>query len=1369
MKRLFGNFVLIVGGLLFVLTLAPAAQLKEARVTQIVSDVKLLPEQAAPRPAVVNDPVRAGTAVRTGTQSRSELTFNDLTITRLGANTIFSFDEGTRTMNLRDGAVLFQVPKGSGGATIKTAAVTAAITGTTGIGEYHPATATNPHVLSKWLCLEGTFHLILPNGQSVELGPGKMVSTNGESFSKVLTFDIEQVMATSLLVTGYDTTLASKPLIEIEQRLQLELKIAGGFVAVNSFAYLDPSDVVSAVDQGVEAEEANQTSPTATPTPPTTPTPTPGKFGALTVIASPDPYVITSGTTIQTDPTITTNGQTSFGKIWRGPAEDGPLSAFIFGSTSAFDTASGFDAELNGDMGGAGFKFNSLQLTGNPKISTAGGSVNLGLIAVNDITSGGPGGVLTFAGLRGLLLATQNGSITLGPEISFAGLREITFYARGSSSILTLASNVSTTNKIRLYGEGGIKLSSNLSTDMLLAFIGGDFDFTAGSMSANTISIFAGGDIHFTLSGPLTFDTTDFRLEADGNINVNDALSVSQTNTDQTEGLNISLLAGGAINIAGDLSLTNRTSNIDTGANILVNSGVNTTIGGALTLLVDNSGGSHIGTGGNILVRTGGDLTAGSVIAFVNNRNGGSILSGGNLTFNIGGALTTQDDAQTGENAGESLYLLVSTRNDGNGGGTIGSNVVLSLTAPSVSVAGNLLAVISTNLGGHVPAATLNIDISGNLVVQGNAADANTFGVVEGAFAAIENQGTFDQNGGLITGGTIGSDAIINLRVSNIPSADLDVEIDNLLGGHIGRDALIRITVPNTINTQGDVFFGILNSGPRGAAAGFIGRNAAINVNANSISIGGFFKSVINDTAGGHIGGDATIDVGVTGDLTAQTGILARITETGFVSNTGFVSAGQIGGNAILTLSARNIMTPSTASGTPGVDTLALEAAIYTNLGGTVGGDAIVNVLATQNISTPGTVFFSVANGNFQGLGAAIIGRDAKTNVSASNVSTGALFDDMYNYGGSSIGRDAIISLNVSNSFTATGNAEFAIFSSGGNITRDASITVTAADISAPSLTAEIDNSQSGTIGGNAAINFSVSGNSTITNDASFQIFGSDGAAASAINFNGGNYAVGGTFLSTVDGDGMITFNNASIHADVLKVGAFGANGLLNIGGGTLSADTTLKLYAPGSSGEINFVSNVTLSSGSGTILAAQRITIQPTRVVTIAGNGGPAQIYTNDPNYNFTPQPGYTGPRPNPANGSFGGLGADDPQPLSNAPVFGSPPSPPITPAQSRGNITARTLPRSHVPLALRVENEPQIGNNKGAGPAVRINNSGELLSLLDRSSPGSEGQITVSASNRRSNARHPSRRDGFARLNEDRATLKIQRDRSLPATRLR
>ena len=106
-----------------------AEELKEAKVTQVIQDVKLLPSNAAPKPATVNDDVRQGTAVQTGVQSRSELTFKDKTITRLGEKTIFSVGEGGRTIELSSGQFLLYVPKKAGGAKVKAGTVTAAITG----------------------------------------------------------------------------------------------------------------------------------------------------------------------------------------------------------------------------------------------------------------------------------------------------------------------------------------------------------------------------------------------------------------------------------------------------------------------------------------------------------------------------------------------------------------------------------------------------------------------------------------------------------------------------------------------------------------------------------------------------------------------------------------------------------------------------------------------------------------------------------------------------------------------------------------------------------------------------------------------------------------------------------------------------------------------------------------------------------------------------------------------------------------------------------------------------------------------------------------------------------------------------------------
>src|SRR5947207_14151692 len=114
------KFIAAASGFIWTIAIATSArgvQLQAARVTQVVKDVKVVLEQAAPRPVALSDLIRHRTPVSTGTQSRSELTFNDLTITRLGANTTFSFKEGTRDMNLIDGAILCEVRMRSGGET----------------------------------------------------------------------------------------------------------------------------------------------------------------------------------------------------------------------------------------------------------------------------------------------------------------------------------------------------------------------------------------------------------------------------------------------------------------------------------------------------------------------------------------------------------------------------------------------------------------------------------------------------------------------------------------------------------------------------------------------------------------------------------------------------------------------------------------------------------------------------------------------------------------------------------------------------------------------------------------------------------------------------------------------------------------------------------------------------------------------------------------------------------------------------------------------------------------------------------------------------------------------------------------------------
>src|SRR5215510_16357224 len=80
-----------------------AGDFSQGRVTQVVQDVEVVPSGAAARPATVNETVHQGSAVRTGVKSRSELTFQDQSITRLGEQTIFNVGGKARSVELGSG------------------------------------------------------------------------------------------------------------------------------------------------------------------------------------------------------------------------------------------------------------------------------------------------------------------------------------------------------------------------------------------------------------------------------------------------------------------------------------------------------------------------------------------------------------------------------------------------------------------------------------------------------------------------------------------------------------------------------------------------------------------------------------------------------------------------------------------------------------------------------------------------------------------------------------------------------------------------------------------------------------------------------------------------------------------------------------------------------------------------------------------------------------------------------------------------------------------------------------------------------------------------------------------------------------------
>ncbi len=207
-----------------------AAQLKEARVTQVVKDVKLGSPQAAPRQVAVGESLRDGDAINTGVTGRSELTFADQTIARLGAKTNVSFSNGTRTVDLAEGAMLFQIPKGAGRLKIETAAIAVASTGATAIIERHG------QFYVKVLVLEGTVRCYLTNrlGESLLLQPGQILITKPDvtALPEAADFDIAREMKTCLLVREFQP-LPSQRRIESEEQKQLNLIAKGTYIPSN--------------------------------------------------------------------------------------------------------------------------------------------------------------------------------------------------------------------------------------------------------------------------------------------------------------------------------------------------------------------------------------------------------------------------------------------------------------------------------------------------------------------------------------------------------------------------------------------------------------------------------------------------------------------------------------------------------------------------------------------------------------------------------------------------------------------------------------------------------------------------------------------------------------------------------------------------------------------------------------------------------------------------------------------------------------------------------------------------------------------------------------------------------------------------------
>lgn len=202
-----------------------AADLSQAVVRQKVNIVTVAPKLGAEaRPVAQGTVVRDENIVRTGGESRAELEFTDLTLARMGSNSIFSFDAQARALSFTQGAVLFSKPTKSGAIQLRSGAVTAAITGSTGFISNVPIGGVKPVKHTPALTGESTTMVGMLEGKLIgdahwrdkngreqkmelRLGAGDMLIAQPGRRPVIVQFDIPRFLQTSPLITGFSRPL----------------------------------------------------------------------------------------------------------------------------------------------------------------------------------------------------------------------------------------------------------------------------------------------------------------------------------------------------------------------------------------------------------------------------------------------------------------------------------------------------------------------------------------------------------------------------------------------------------------------------------------------------------------------------------------------------------------------------------------------------------------------------------------------------------------------------------------------------------------------------------------------------------------------------------------------------------------------------------------------------------------------------------------------------------------------------------------------------------------------------------------------------------------------------------------------------------
>jgi len=585
----------------------------------------------------------------------------------------------------------------------------------------------------------------------------------------------------------------------------------------------------------------------------------------------------------------------------------------------------------------------------NPIPFTAGGNM-LNNLVVNTVT--GATTLSSDLGLSGLLtltsgtLALAAHTLTMNPtgDLSATGVGTIT----GSTlSNLVINTTAGLTGALRFATGGGVlnnlvvntvsggaTLASNLNINNLLTLTSG-----ALSLAGNTLTINPTGNIA-TTAGTITGST----------------LSNLVVNT-----------TGG---LTGAIPFT-------TGSNMLNNLVVNT-VTGATTLASGLSLSGVLTLTSGTLALAGNTLTlnpAADVSALGTGTITGSTLS--NLVVNSTAGLTGVLRFATG--AGDVLNNLVV--NTTSGATTLGSNLsinnLLTLTAGTLSLAGNTLTMNPTGNLAATGIGTITGSTLSNLVV-------NTTGGLTGALRFVTGTG----------------DVLNNLVVNTVTGVAMlgsNLNINNLLTLTSGALSLAGHTL--TMNPTGNI------AATTGTITGSTLSNLVVNTTGGLTSAIPFTtgSSILDSLTLNTITGATTLasDLGLSGLLTLTSGTLALVGHTLTLNPTADVSA--IGTGMITGSTLSNLIVNSTAGLTGALRFATGAGDVLNNLvvnttsgAATLGSDLSINNLLTLTagtLSLAGNVLTINPTGDLSAAGIGTITGGTLSNLVVNSTSglTGAL------------------------------------------------------------------------------------------------------------------------------------------------------------------------------------------------------------------------------------------------------------------------------------------------------------------------------------------------------------------------------------------